>query len=466
MFDAGAIEVNVTLKEPERCRRIALSLFNTRTEGAAAALASSRSRADARRLITLIYALCPIAHLTAFDEARLAALGRRVAPERRQLRELAVALEGLVETARVMTAGAAPLAGIKPEPETLRTLGSLRAELAAIAEHLLALDPIAEQNTPEKALRRRALLSAGESVLLGVYNIAKNCIFGMTPAEFVRSTESAQAFSNWAHQARDRLPAAKLFVSLLALPRSITTAIDPLPGPEGCIASGFADELLHRMLKEPGFALSPFLDGAPALTGAAVRLSGCAAMDELRRAMGLCPAVLLAARLLESARVFGLTWARIAYLKTIPNFADPTADAKSAVPFDEEAFERGPSFPAIAAGWGEGDGAGGMGLGLVDAARGLLAHAAVVDSDGLVRELRITSPTEWQFAPNGAGHRLVVALAKALPSMLPCAPCRSQIEKLAAEVLFGLDACVPLRVSFAKEALAKLADASPGGDRR
>lgn len=458
MFDAGAIEVNVSLKEPERCRRIALSLFNTRTEAAAAALTSSRSRADARRLITLIYGLCPIAHLTAFDEARLAALGRRVAPERRQLRELAVALEGLVETTRVMTAGAAPLAGIKPEAETLRTLGSLRAELAAIAEHLLALDPIDAQDSPEKTLRRRALLAAGESVLLGATNLAQTAIYGMAPDEFMRSAESAQAFSNWAHHERERLPAAKLFVTLLALPRSITTAIDPLPGPEACIASGFADELLHRMLKEPGFALSPFLDGAPALTGSAVRLTGCAAMDELRRAMGLSPAVLLAARLLEAAQAFGRIRARIAHLKTLPAFADPTMDAVEAA---DEKDASGASFPAIVAGWGDGSPSGGAGLGLADTARGLLAHAAVVEPDGLVRELRITSPTEWQFATNGAGQRLVVALAKALPMVLRGDSCRAHLERLVGQVLFGLDACVPVRITFAKEALAKLAEQTP-----
>lgn len=451
MIDAGAIEVNVGLKDPERCRRLSMSLFNTRTEAAAAALCAPASRRNARRLITLLYGLCPIAHLVAFDEARLAALGRTIAPERRQLRALSVALEGLVETTRVLTLEAGRITGQKPDPASLRTLGSLRAELAAIAEHLLALDPFESEDSPDKALRRRALLDAGESVLLGVSTLARKLVYGMKPAAFLTRIKTAQALTDWAEAARGELACAELFTELLTLPKTVSLSIDPLPGPVGCIASGFAEELLHRMLKEPGFATAPFLDGAPALTGAAVRLTGSEAVRELRSAMGLTPAVLLAARLVETASAFEQTSARVAYLKTLTIFSDAAVDASA----DPDDIRLGEHFPVVAAGWGEGKGTG---LGLVDTARGLLAHAAVVDSAGFVVDLKITAPTEWQFSPNGAGQRLAMALAKALPKLVSGSSAIDRIERLVREVLFGLDACVPLRISVAKEAIARLAE--------
>ena len=71
--DEAAIHIHVL---PKPCGKASVCVSSTRTNGIARMLASPEHRANARRLITLLYGLCPIAHLTAFDSALLAARGR------------------------------------------------------------------------------------------------------------------------------------------------------------------------------------------------------------------------------------------------------------------------------------------------------------------------------------------------------------------------------------------------------
>ncbi|KAB7661346.1 hypothetical protein GBM95_04680 [Sutterella seckii] len=72
--DEAAIHIHVL---PKPCGKASVCVSSTRTNGIARMLASPEHRANARRLITLLYGLCPIAHLTAFDSALLAARGAR-----------------------------------------------------------------------------------------------------------------------------------------------------------------------------------------------------------------------------------------------------------------------------------------------------------------------------------------------------------------------------------------------------
>ena len=75
--DEAAIHIHVL---PKSCGKASVCVSSTRTNGIARMLATPEHRSNARRLITLLYGLCPIAHVTAFDSASVAARGRPSAP--------------------------------------------------------------------------------------------------------------------------------------------------------------------------------------------------------------------------------------------------------------------------------------------------------------------------------------------------------------------------------------------------
>ena len=70
-----------------------------------------------------------------------------------------------------------------------------------------------------------------------------------------------------------------------------------------------------------------------------------------------------------------------------------------------------------------------------------------LDESGEVATLRITSPTEWQFAPYGAGQRILLALVKRCYNDAPPAS-RCRLEAQVRRVLFGLDPCVPIEFAY------------------
>jgi coenzyme F420-reducing hydrogenase alpha subunit len=78
----------------------------------------------------------------------------------------------------------------------------------------------------------------------------------------------------------------------------------------------------------------------------------------------------------------------------------------------------------------------GVGLGIVEAARGLLAHRVEI-VDGHIRRYQILAPTEWNFHPRGA-------LAQGL---LETGPWQSN-ECLAKLLVTALDPCVPYRIAM------------------
>lgn len=77
----------------------------------------------------------------------------------------------------------------------------------------------------------------------------------------------------------------------------------------------------------------------------------------------------------------------------------------------------------------------GCGLGLVEAARGLLAHRVELEG-GRVKRYQILAPTEWNFHPDGP-------LARGLRG----APATADLERRAALLASALDACVECRVT-------------------
>ncbi len=78
--------------------------------------------------------------------------------------------------------------------------------------------------------------------------------------------------------------------------------------------------------------------------------------------------------------------------------------------------------------------ADGVGLGLVEAARGWLAHRVEI-ADGHIRRHQILAPTEWNFHPKGT---LAQGLIESGPQQSP--------DRLARLLVTALDPCVPYRI--------------------
>ncbi len=442
MIDTGAIEVTVCAKSG----RAALSLTNTRTDAAARLIAAPANRTKARRLFTMLYGLCPVAHLSCFDAAKLSASGTNEAVRRAAdggFVEAAMLLEGLVESLRVLLLEASRLMGLRLEPEDARALGALRTGVATLAEHILAMNPFAYENrTPEggivfSARRLEAAKETARSVEAGARVLAVKRLFGMEPVEALERLTSESALAGWAASASlapTASPAAALLARYLKRGADFSDMESPmLFAREKKQSESFADELLHRMLHEPGFALAPFWEGSPRLTGAASRMRTHPLVKEMCRQRGLSPSTLLAARILETA--IGLELVR--------RYCWPEKAAAIEIP-SSEAFEPLPASilwtyspePGVA-------------LALAETARGLLAHALRLGPDGGIAELKITSPTEWQFAPYGPGQRMLLALSRSLSLKEPkTAEEREEISQAVRETLFGLDACVPIELRF------------------
>mgnify|MGYP000967199040 CR=1 FL=1 len=72
MIESGTVHIDLS---PKPGGRAGVVVLNARTNGIARMLASPEKRAKARRLIPLLYGLCPCAHLASFDAARSRAMG-------------------------------------------------------------------------------------------------------------------------------------------------------------------------------------------------------------------------------------------------------------------------------------------------------------------------------------------------------------------------------------------------------
>lgn len=440
MIDPGAIEVTVCAKGG----RIALSLTNARTDAAARLIAAPANRAKARRLFTMLYGLCPAAHLACFDAAKARALGRAESVRRAAdggFVEAAILLEGVVETLRVLLMEASHLLGRRLEPEDARTLGALRSGVATLAEHMLAMDPFAYESQAEggalvfNPVRLEAARETARSVEAGARALAEKRLFGMTPAAVLSELSSYEALEAWAARAAEppaASPAAALLARFLSRSADFGEIESPmLPSRTEKESERFADELLHRMLHEPGFDLAPFWGGSPCLTGAAARMRRHPLAAAMRRRRGLSPSTLLAARILETALGLELArrycWPEKAGGAELPNY-EPMSPLPGSLLWTYSP-------------------ASGIALALAETGRGLLAHALRLAPDGSIAELKITSPTEWQFAPYGPGQRMLLAISKHVKE--PRTPEERQaIEQDIRETLFGLDACVPLELRF------------------
>lgn len=452
--DEAAIHIHVL---PKPCGKASVCVSSTRTNGIARMLASPEHRANARRLITLLYGLCPIAHLTAFDSALLAARGRP--SEKRgsafaRLPETAVTAEAIVENLRVLVCEsekleartallggfAAPQEGRPPLPltpilgkEEHRQIGALRARLALIAQLLVRLDPHSEEG-PDPALFQR-LLDALSALLAEARTAASRLLFGMEPEEFLKNLHDRRFdLRGWAESHAGTIPAAHLLLSLLAEPRPPEADVQFLPERSEIMTPDFAEEIAYRLLNDSGFDMAPFWQGAPRLTGALSRMRNNPAVRDLLISEGISPAALTGARIVETACFFARAKALLDLSAGLIDRAMPKEGESAPLSASEEDGRN--------VLWTYGPEAG-IGISFVETARGLLMHAVKLIPSGELQTLRITSPTEWQFSPNGAGQRMASLAAKAFLYPKDDMDDRAKLENAVERALFGLDACVP-----------------------
>lgn len=452
--DEAAIHIHVL---PKPCGKASVCVSSTRTNGIARMLASPEHRANARRLITLLYGLCPIAHLTAFDSALLAARGRP--SEKRgsafaRLPETAVTAEAIVENLRVLVCEsekleartallggfAAPQEGRPPLPltpilgkEEHRQIGALRARLALIAQLLVRLDPHSEEG-PDPALFQR-LLDALSALLAEARTAASRLLFGMEPEEFLKNLHDRRFdLRGWAESHAGTIPAAHLLLSLLAEPRPPEADVQFLPERSEIMTPDFAEEIAYRLLNDSGFDMAPFWQGAPRLTGALSRMRNNPAVRDLLISEGISPAALTGARIVETACFFARAKALLDLSAGLIDRAMPKEGESAPLSTSEEDGKN--------VLWTYGPEAG-IGISFVETARGLLMHAVKLIPSGELQTLRITSPTEWQFSPNGAGQRMASLAAKAFLYPKDDMDDRAKLENAVERALFGLDACVP-----------------------
>ncbi|MDO5530917.1 hypothetical protein [Sutterella sp.] len=441
MMDEAAICVALKRnagKRPSAC------VSSTRTNALARAMTLPANRGRARRLFTIVYGLCPVAHLAAYDSARMAACGLTVHDRRGKdlgLLEEAVRLEAVTENLRVLVLEAArlerecTLSGLLSTLPRLtamaavdmRAFGRLRARMAQVAGHLASLDPMLPWGDAERArveeARATLKIVAQEAAGLG-----SRFLWGMTPETFALTMTEGNALSTWANENAATLPAAHLLAGLMQDNDALALDIPMLPERSEYLTDDFAEEFSYRMLVDAGFDLSPFWQGTPRLTGAVARLRAVPAVKELMVRHGLGPVALVASRVLECAVMLS---AAAASLQTKPGDID---DHDREVELNSIIWSARPET--------------GVGISFVETARGLLTHAVRVSraADGSapeVTELRITSPTEWQFSPNGAGQRMACLAAKQM-DYPEGEEARGLAELRIRRALFGLDACVPV----------------------
>ena len=205
IIDDASIRIHIKSKP---CSRATAVVSSTRTNAVARAASLPENRGKVRRMLTLLYGLCPLAHLAAFEGALSAARGedeKLAGPrlERHRLLTDAVRLEGLTENLRVLLLEASRLElesealNVMPgdlppapslEPVDARAVGRLRAVLSQAASALLKLPMSSTWSETEHNLaqRTRAELSASMNAAAA---IAQTSLWGMPPEDFCSLVE-------------------------------------------------------------------------------------------------------------------------------------------------------------------------------------------------------------------------------------------------------------------------------------
>lgn len=415
MSEIGSIRINVVERPGAK---FSVSVSNARDGRIAALLSSPAYKSRIRSLFSMIYALCPIAHLTAFDRA--AAASRGITAEAmheadRGLADAALKFEALAETIRVLVVEASRITGMQPSSQACSDIGALRAHLARAAKACLDLDPVARRGkiSAEELDAAHAVVKAGAQAAA---QAAEKHVFGCSSEEFIEKISSLDELAAWTSEHSD-LASSSIIRLFMNKPRDFGRVTAPFTPTFGPRFEHFIKELEIRLKNETGFDMAPRWEGSARLTGAVSRTYEEPLIEDLRRRFGITSLTLSAARIYDAA-------ACAAMLKE----------------YDGREFHRSfsrthSSIP-------------GESVSIASTARGILAHAVKFNDKGELSLLKICSPTEWQFSPEGAASQAAENALRAVRAQCSCMKGRAAIEEELRAALFGLDACVPLEFSF------------------
>ena len=353
----------------------------------AAALLAGRPAGEATRLLPAVFSLCGTAQAVAGLAAVEQAAGVAVAAPHRAARRLLLLAEMVGEHALGMARDWPALLGETPDLEAAKTL---RIALARLRP---ALYPGGDWTRPGGGALR-----PDRSELDAAIAAAAAAVSRLLAADPDTVVADPQAITTWARKG-DAVP-ARLIGTILAegLADFGHCAFHPMP-------SGGPGDLTERLAADFDgvFAAQPDSVGTVFETGPLARLSG--------RPL---------ARALMAAHGNGL----------LTRFAIRLTELKEALrdlaPLVHDLFDApGHATPSDATG---------TGLGLVEAARGLLAHRVEL-AEGRVARYQILAPTEWNFHPAGP---LAVGLVG-----VPAA----DVRRRAALLVNALDPCVACAVA-------------------
>ncbi|SMH34196.1 nickel-dependent hydrogenase large subunit [Azospirillum agricola] len=360
-----------------------------RPTAAARALVGRRPE-EAARLVPLLFSLCGTAQGLAAALACEAALGIDApASGHPAARSLMLDAEAADNHAWQIAMEWPKLLGEPPDPQSLR---ALRAAVAALGN---TLHPAGDGLMPGGGSLRPDPAALGLAVDGIAGWIGSRVFAGPCPADL-------DSLAVWA--ARGATAAARLTARLLA----------PGLAPQGAVGVAALDEdrpswFGERLAADPAFSSRPHRDGAPAHTGPLARRAGHPLVASVAARHGFGLAALAAARLADlaelPARMAG-TLARVA-----------------------------PAAPLAL-----GPARAGAGCGVVETARGRLAHWLRLGPDGRIADFRTVAPTEWNFAADGP-------LARGLAG-LPDGPDLPERARLLAALL---DPCVACAISIVGE---------------
>ena len=308
-------------------------------------LVAGRSAADAAAMLPRLYSICGRAQRAAARSALAAAAGE-AADDACAAHEDAVVLETIQEYLWRLSIDWPRAMGRSPVP----------AAVAAVRQRI----------GPTLQAMDRAGGGAGIDPGLGeaLLTLADEHVYGEPVDAWLARTDVA-GFDGWTAGGAT-LPALlqrELVASAPLLGRSATMLM-PAATP-----AAIRDAVLPSLAGDPAFAQAPSWGGMTVETGALARMHGEPVVAALAARDGHTVAVRMAARLVELAQLL-LRVGRPGQGATQPR--------------------RVGAFVA----------AEGEGVAVVETARGLLLHRAVL-ADGRVADYRIVAPTEWNFHPAG-----------------------------------------------------------------
>ncbi|MBK3775722.1 hydrogenase [Azospirillum brasilense] len=349
MSGTGAgLEGSVSVRLGTAAGRVRAVSVQVRRPAAAHALCG-RTPDEAMRLVPLLFSLCGTAQSLAAVEALEAALGLDARPHTAARALLADAESVTNHAWQVLMDWPARL-GEALQP---KEVAGLRAAVTAIHPALYpardGLRPGGGSLRPDRAALTAAIAALREGVERAVFA-------GPAPTD-------RTALERWA--GAGATPAARLMHRVLTPVMAGFGACD-VPALEPHPAFWFGE----RLSADAAFSEVPRQDGAPAHTGPLARQSAHPLVAGLLARHGTGLAAHTAARLVELA---GLA-------ERLTTWAERLDDAEPAP--DTGTARRG------------------AGSGVVETARGRLAHWLRLE-DGRIADCRIVAPTEWNFATDG-----------------------------------------------------------------